>query len=601
MNTLNAPRSTEQVEFVVRGPEPIRAPFSTVGQMLAESAGRFPNHPLLIHPRGEEVTVLTHGEAWERARNLADALIEFGLSAERPLAILSGNSIDHALLSLAAQIAGVPVAPISAAYSHLKDLGRLRQVLEILSPGLVFAEDGKAFAGALELALSLGAATAATKNGSDQQESLAAQLFEHRTTKAFRHLAKASDTAKILFTSGSTGVPKGVMVTHEMICSNQDAIVQVWPFLKHVQPMLVDWLPWNHVFGGNIVFTCAIRNGGTLVIDEGRPLPGQFDRTLRNLRDYPPTIHFGVPRGFEELVNALEGDEEAARSYFGDLRVMFTAGASLPSTVWERYRALGAKYGRPDLGVHVSWGSTETAPIVSASPRDNERPDNLGAPFPGAEIKLVPNGDKYELRIRGPMVTPGYWRRPDLTAEAFDQDGFYCIGDAGKFLDPEDPSKGILFDGRIAENFKLITGTWVQAGLIRPAAVSAGRSLIQDAVVTGHDRHEVGLLIFLNRAVASQLASLPDATLDELARSEVIRERISGILGELSGSGSSSRVARALILSDLPSIEAGEITDKGYLNQRALLRSRADMVERLYADPLHPDVILPASPKKPSP
>ncbi|MGP4689380.1 AMP-binding protein [Agrobacterium pusense] len=577
-----------------------RTPFPTVGHMLEASAERAPDHPLIIHPRGDDVTLLTHGEAWERARHLADALIEFGLSEERPLAILSGNSIDHALLSLSAQLAGVPIAPISVAYSHLKDLGRLAQVLEILTPGLVFADDGNAFAGALELAQSLGAAVAVTRNGNAGQESLAAQLFEHRTTKPFTHLVKPDDTAKLLFTSGSTGVPKGVIITHEMICSNQEAMVQLWPFLEEVQPVMVDWLPWNHVFGGNLVFNCAIRNAGTLIIDDGRPLSGQFERTLQNFRNYPPTVHFGVPRGFEELVNALEGDDGAAKSYFSNLRFMFTAGASLPSSVWQRYRALGARYGRPDLGVHVSWGSTETAPIVSVSPRDNDRPDNLGAPFPGAEIKLVPNSDKFELRIRGPMVTPGYWRRPDLTAEAFDQDGFYCIGDAGKFLDPQDPSKGILFDGRIAENFKLVTGTWVQAGVIRPAAVSAGKSLIQDAVVTGHDRHEVGLLIFLNRSVAGQLTGTPDAELDDLARSEVIRTRIAAILGELAGSGSSSRVARALILLDGPSIEAGEITDKGYLNQRALLKSRADMVERLYAEPLHPDVILPAISKKPS-
>lgn len=599
LNKSDPLESGARAEIIARGPEINRAPFTTVGHMLEASAARAPDHPFLIHPRADGIAVLTHGDALQRARHLADALIEFGLSGERPLAILSGNSIDHALLGLAAQLAGVPVAPISVAYSHLKDLGRLRQVLEILTPGLVFAEDGKAFSEALELAQSLGAAAAVSRNGNLGQVSLAAQLLEHRAAKPLTHVVKASDTAKLLFTSGSTGVPKGVIITHEMICSNQEAMVQMWPFLEEVQPVMVDWLPWNHVFGGNLVFNCAIRNAGTLVIDDGRPLPGQFDQTLQNFRNYPPTVHFGVPRGFEELVSALEGDSETARSYFSKLRFMFTAGASLPSSVWQRYRTLAAQYGRPDLGVHVSWGSTETAPIVSVSPRDNDRPDNLGAPFPGAEIKLVPNSDKFELRIRGPMVTPGYWRRPDLTAEAFDEEGFYCIGDAGKLLDPQDPSKGILFDGRIAENFKLITGTWVQAGVIRPAAVSAGKSLIQDAVVTGHDRHEVGMLVFLNRTVACQLAATPDATLDELARSDVIRKRVAAILCELAGSGSSSRVARALILVDGPSIETGEVTDKGYLNQRTLLKSRADMVERLYAEPLHPDVILPAILKSP--
>ncbi|MQV24876.1 hypothetical protein CN116_05520 [Sinorhizobium meliloti] len=599
MNTLEASQAGAAAPqaIVVKGPKLQRAPFQSVGAMLDAAAMRAPDHHFLIHASGGDARSLKYGDAARRVRQLGGALLEFGLSADRPLAILSGNSIDHAVFSLAAQYAGVPVAPISVAYSQLKDLARLRQVLEALTPGLVFAEDGGNLATALELASSLGAPVAVMRNGTPEAEGLAANLLSGAAGHAALRTIAAHEPAKILFTSGSTGAPKGVIVTHEMICSNQEAMVQIWPFLNEIQPVLVDWLPWNHVFGGNLVFNCAIRNAGTLVIDNGRPLAGQFDQTVQNLRDYAPTIHFGVPRGFEELVGRLESEDDFARIYFSGLRAMFTAGASLPSSVWVRYHALAGKYGRQDLGVHVAWGSTETSPVVSISPRDNTRSDNLGAPLPGAEIKLVPSEDKFELRLRGPMVTPGYWRRPELNEEAFDEEGFYRIGDAGKLLDPTAPEKGILFDGRIAENFKLVTGTWVQAGVIRPAAVSAGKSLIQDAVVTGQDRSEVGLMLFLNRAVAAQLAETPNATLAELARSEVIRQRVAAILGELTGGGSSSRVARALILPDEPSIETGEITDKGYLNQRALLRSRADMVERLYAEPLDPDVILPATSK----
>ncbi|WP_223567788.1 AMP-binding protein [Agrobacterium tumefaciens] len=597
VNGLSAVPALERHEergIVLRGPVLENPPFETIGAMLDSSAQKAPDHPFLIHPTGIDRTVLTFSDARQLAHRLANVLVDLGLSQERPLAILSGNTITHALLSLAAQIAGIPVAPISVAYSQLSDLSRLAQIFDVLTPGLVFAEDGAAFSNALKLAVDMGAKTMVSRNGAGDAERLFADALRNQTEIAASKIP-AETTAKILFTSGSTGTPKGVIVTHRMMCSNQEAIAQVWPSVVDSQPVAVDWLPWNHVFGGNLVFNFALRHAGTLVIDDGRPLPGQFEKTIQNLKDYSPTVHFGVPRGFEELVRVLDGDEDFARLYFSRLQVMFTAGASLPATVWNRYRELAERHGLPGLGMYVGWGSTETSPVASISPRDNVRADNIGSPLPGAEIKLVPNEDKSELVIRGPMVTPGYWRRPDLSAQAFDQDGFYRIGDAGKLVDEADSGKGIQFDGRVAENFKLVTGTWVQAGALRLAAVSAGGSLIQDAVVTGHDRDSVGLLIFLNRTVARQVSGKPDAELTELCTCPLVRASVSAALANLSGAGSSSRVARALILPDMPSIQAGEITDKGYLNQRALLRSRADLVERLYADPPHSDVVLPAS------
>jgi feruloyl-CoA synthase len=580
-------------DVVLRGPMLRSPPFNSIGAMLQSSARMAPDHPFLIHPTGLDRKVLTFSDAQQNARRLAGALLGLGLSQERPLAILSGNSINHALLSLAAQIAGIPVAPISVAYSQLADLSRLAQIFSVLTPGLVFAEDGAAFSRALKLAVETGVPTMVARNGTTAAERMFADALVGRMDTAMAEI-QASDTAKVLFTSGSTGVPKGVIVTHQMMCSNQEAIAQVWPFVADTPPVLVDWLPWNHVFGGNLVFNFALRHAGTLVIDDGRPLPGQFDKTIQNLKDYPPTVHFGVPRGFEELVRVLDRDADFAKLYFSRLQAMFTAGAALPAVVWDRYRELAQRYGLPELGIHVAWGATETSPVASISPKDNIRADNIGCPLPGAEIKLVPNEDKSELLVRGPMVTPGYWRRPDLSADAFDEDGFYRIGDAGKLVDEGAPEKGIQFDGRIAENFKLVTGTWVQAGMLRLAAVSAGGSLIQDAVVTGHDRDSVGLLIFLNRNVGRQVSGKPEAELSELEKCPLVRAKLSAVLTSLSGAGSSSRVARALVLPDMPSIEAGEITDKGYLNQRALLRSRADMVERLYADPPHPDVVLPS-------
>ncbi|MCZ4292235.1 AMP-binding protein [Hoeflea alexandrii] len=580
--------------IVLAGPNPVLPSYPTFGDMLRASAKRAPDAVAFVHRTADVVETVSYAQALQRSEACADALRSFGLSQDRPLAILSQNSIPHAIVAMGAMLAGVPVAPISVPYSQISDMTRLRQVLTLLGPGLVFAEDGAAFGRGLKLAQSLGIPTSANTNvdGPEVDHCLDSLLSASTAGASGGAEIAPSSVAKVLFTSGSTGEPKGVIVTHGMICSNQAAMAELWPAVQTEPPVIVDWLAWNHTFGGNLVFNCAIHNAGTLVIDNGRPMPGLFAETVRNLSENPPTIHFGVPRGFDELINVLRTDPAFAERYFSRLRYMFTAGAALSADSWDAYRRLAKQHGRADLQIHVAWGATETSPVATMSPASNTVANNIGVPLPGAEIKMVPNEEKLELRVRGPMVMPGYWRAPELSAKAFDEDGFYRIGDAGKLLDPHDPSRGILFDGRTAENFKLATGTWVQVGALRLDAVTAGEGLIQDVAVAGQDREEIGLLVFLNLTAARKLAALPHADLAELSRNPKVREAVAASMIRSGKTGSSTRIGRAIILPDAPSFEVGEMTDKGYLNQRAVLRSRADLVERLFAEPVETDVIL---------
>lgn len=575
------------------GPDTVDGPL--LPAILETQARENGDQPFVIEPDPTAPQFQTFAEAHARATDLGRAFRGFGLSPDRPLAILSQNSITHALVSLGAMIAGVPVAPISVAYSTMPDKGRLRDVLQTLQPGLVFAEDGSAFADALTVAATLGFSTLVDRNAGSGAECPTLDTFceTHGGDDITLPVVQADTLAKIQFTSGSTGGPKGAMVTHGMMASNQQAMAAVWPFLTDTPPVLVDWLPWNHTYGGNLVFNCALFNGGTLVIDNGRPAPGLFDQTMDNFRNHPPVVHFGVPRGFAMLVPALEADDTFAGTYFSRLRAMFTAGAALPRDLWDRYRRLARQHGRPDLQVHIGWGATETSPVASISPAASDRHNNIGVPIPGASIKMAPNDGKMELRVRGPMVMPGYWKRPELSRDAFDDEGYYVIGDAGVLLDPERPEKGILFDGRVAENFKLTTGTWVQVTDLRLAAIDRGAPVIQDAVITGHDRDEIGMLVFLNLDGARQVAGDPTANLAQLAENDRVRGRIRDTLAGFAGESSSSRIRRALILPDAPSVDAGEMTDKGYLNQRAALAGRAAAVERLHARPTDPGVILP--------
>jgi feruloyl-CoA synthase len=531
--------------------------------------------------------------SYEAARRTVDALahglIERGLSPERPVMILSGNSIEHALLTLAGHTAGIPVAPISVAYSlQSQDHAKLKHIAALLEPGLVYVADTAPFAKALA-ALELGKAElVASRNGANlERVSVFDALAQGPPGPAVEQAAAATSAAtiaKFLFTSGSTGLPKAVINTHGMLAANQQQLAQIWPFLDEAPLTLLDWLPWNHTFGANHNFNLVLRHAGALFIDGGRPLPGLIEATARNLAEVSPTIYFNVPAGYAALLPFLERDEALARSFFAKLRLIFYAGAALPQDLWERLEAVSLRATGERVPMTSSWGTTETSPLATAAHFAIERAGPIGVPVPGVELKLVPVDDKLEVRVRGPNVTPGYWKRPDLTRSAFDAEGFYQPGDAVRFADAAAPARGIVFAGRLAEDFKLTTGTWVAVGTLRVAVLAAASPALQDAVIAGENRAAITMLAWLNHAGCCRLAGC-EAPLAELARHPAVREHVRRALAEWNAArrGSSERIARVLLLPDAPSIDANEITDKGYINQRLALERRKGEVERLYA------------------
>jgi len=538
---------------------------------------------------------LTYAEARKMVDGIAAALLERGLSAERPVMILSGNAIDHAILTLACQHAGVPVAPISVAYSlQSSDLAKIKYITELLNPGLVYAADTGPFAKALAIA-GANAEIVASKNSADMPHvTLFDQLAQTKTGAALEKAVASitQDTiAKFLFTSGSTNLPKGVVSTHGMLTANQEMIATCWPYLEEGPLVLCDWLPWNHTFGGSFCFNLTQRLAGTLYIDGGKPAPGLAEITVKNITEVSPTTYFNVPAGYSAILPHLERDEALARSFFARLQMIFYAGASLPKDLWERLENLAIQVTGARVPMTTAWGTTETAPLSLMQHFYADGPGVIGVPCLGVETKLVPSGNKLEIRVRGPNVTRhGYWKREDQTKANFDEDGFYKSGDAVRFADPSDASKGLIFDGRLAEDFKLMSGTWVQVGTLRVALIAACSPAVQDMVICGEGRETIGILCWLNAAGAAKVAGVDPATpLAELSKHPKVLEHIGQALKKWNAgqTGLSTKVARAILLPDAPSIDANEITDKGYINQRAALERRATEVERLFTK--HPD------------
>lgn len=561
--------------MILRSPVPLGDYPATLGAALVRQARLNGDRVFLAGRDGDGWQKLTYAQVHARAAGVARHLLATGLGPDRPLMLLSGNSLGHALMTLGAVLAGVPAVPVSPAYSLMSaDHAKLRHIAGLTRPGLVWVDNPAPFAPAL--------GALAEEGFTDVMSD--ADLAAIASAETAPEVSIEPDAvAKILFTSGSTGMPKGVINTHRMLCANQAMLAAAWPFVEDMAPVLVDWLPWNHTFGGNFCFNLALFNGGTFHVDDGKPAPQLIGRTVENLRLASPNLYFNVPAGFAALLPALEQDAELCDSFFRELKLIFYAAAALPQDLWNRLEAVADQSGHPRPLMVSAWGSTETSPLATLVHFPIPRAGNIGLPVPGCELKFQPSGAKYELRVRGPNITPGYHDRPDLTAAAFDEEGFYMMGDAGKLADPDDPSAGVLFDGRVAEDFKLITGTWVSVGALRVGTVGACSPLVQDVVVTGHDTDRIGLLVW--PAMAAVAALDPDAGDDPeaLCASEEVNAAIAGKLAAWNAANpaSSTRIDRFVLMAEPPSIDANEITDKGYVNQRATLERRADLVAGL--------------------
>jgi len=578
--------------IILKSTTPLRESARCIGDWLEHWARQAPDRIFLADRAGADApwSTVTYKDALPQVRSAAAWILAQGLSVERPLVILSDNSVEHALFALAAQHVGVPSAAISPAYSLMsRDFDKLRSMISLLEPGAIYVSGTKPFAAALAAIQPLHSATIVSGDAADTGaisfRSIAATPETPDVAKAFA--AVTPDTiAKFLFTSGSTGTPKAVINTQRMLTSSQQAKVQTWSFLEASGEDLVilDWLPWSHTFGANHNFNLVLRNGGTLYVDGGKPAPGLFATSMANLRSVLPTVYFNVPRGFDMLIAALRSDGELRQRFFSEVKFAFYAGAALPQNLWDALEELSIKTVGRALPMVSAWGSTETSPLATDCHFQAQRSGNIGVPIPGTELKLVPSGDKLEVRVRGPNVTPGYWKAPELTAQAFDAEGFYLIGDAVTFADPARPERGLFFDGRVAEDFKLNSGTWVSVGTLRVAGIAALAPLAQDIVVTGHGGDEVGFLVFPNIAACRAHAGLPDsADPKDVIRHDQVRRAIASGLAKLKAqSGNSSgHATRALLLAEPASVDGGEITDKGYINQRAVLTRRAQAVATL--------------------
>jgi feruloyl-CoA synthase len=530
---------------------------------------------------------ISYGETLMQVRRIGVALLQRDLSPERPIVILSGNDIEHALLGLAAMYVGIPYAPISPAYALIShDFGKLRYIIDLLTPGLVFATDGEPFARAIETTVPPGVEVVVHRRPISTRPTTAFEtlLTPRRTEPAeAAHAAVGPDTiAKFLFTSGSTGTPKAVINTQRMWCANQAMILSQLAFFADDPPVIVDWAPWHHTAGGNHDFGFVLCNGGTLYIDEGKPVPGLIETTVANLREVATNWYFTVPKGYEALLPYFRADRALRETFFSRLKVLWFAGAALSQSVFDEMQELARAACGERILFLTGLGATESAPMALARMWQSKDSTNMGVPVPGVELALVPNGGKLEARLRGPNIMPGYWRQAALTAQAFDAEGFYRLGDALRFADPADPGEGLLFDGRIAEDFKLATGTWVNVGPLRARLLAELEPLARDVVIAGGDRNEIGAMIFPSLDACRALAADPaaDPTQDAGVHT-ALRQRLEALAR--TSTGSSNRIGRAILLAEPPSLDAGEMTDKGSINQRAVLERRADLVAELYA------------------
>lgn len=567
--------------------EPIGEFPEKITQRLVHWAKKIPN-TVFIARRNEtngDWQTLTYAETLKNVRAIAEFLLTKNLSSQRTIAILSENSLEHALLALAALHIGVPYTPISTAYSLVSDdFGKLKHCLSLMTPGLVFAQDTKTYGRALDCAAAMFPdAVLLTKA---DFPTILQNIPTRRVANAFGKV-KGDTVAKVLFTSGSTGLPKGVINTHQMWCANLQQVSQSLPFLQEIPPVFIDWLPWNHTFGGNHNFGLALYNGGTLYIDDGKPTPKGIQTTVKNLQEIAPTTYFNVPKGFEELIPYFKKDKALCEKFFSRLQIIFYAGASLPQVVWDGWEDLAAETIGVRVPIITGLGCTESGPSAMFANWAGAYSGLLGVPVAGMEVKLVPDGDKMEARYRGANITKGYWRQPEATAKAFDEAGFYKTGDAVKFEDEDNPDKGLVFDGRIAEDFKLKTGTWVNVGILRAKIATVGAPIIQDSVIAGLDKDFIGAILFLNVEACRALSGLGEnesreTILTHFTVKKYIQEKLN-ILASKS-TGSATKIARAIIAIELPSIDLGEITDKGSLNQRIVLKYRHSVVEKIYAD-----------------
>ena len=541
---------------------------------------------------------MTYAGVWEKVQHLAQFLLECDVSEEKPIAILSGNGLEHGLLALAAMHVGIPYASISPAYSLKSDkYEKLTHCISILTPGLIFVDDTSIFQGALEATAQHIPVLAVTHgNATDLSFERALRTPVTDSVESRNQQVNAGTIAKILFTSGSTGLPKGVINTHGNLNTNWQQITQTFPFFKDGGLKLMDWLPWNHTFGGNHNFGLTLYNGGTLYIDEGNPTPQGIAKTVKNLRDLAPTVYFNVPKGFEELIPFLKRDEELRTLFFSRLKMFFYAGASMSQHVWNGLENLAVETTGKKILIASGLGMTEASPSAMFNTRYGSTSGVLGVPVPGLEVKLLPDGDKLEARFKGNNLTPGYWRNPEATVKAFDEEGFYKTGDALKFIDEKNPNAGMLFDGRIAEDFKLSSGTWVSVGVLRAKLIAQGDGVVRDAVITGHDRDYLGAILIPDVNRCKELIS--DAKVDtfglpEIMKRQELKDFLQNFLNSLAktATGSSTKVRRAVFADFELSIDKGEITDKGSINQRSFLKHRSDLVDKIYGNTLYPGIL----------